>query len=167
VVFREKVRIRGRRLVKEYRFDYQQGRLEYWRQVNDREMVRMWEAPLKEPVFDLLSLFYNLRLGFFGDLAGGETLRVPGIPTPEPEEMILTVGGPSGQGRRVMLTIREQTDQERGPFFFQMGPGWLPQSAWTRIFKIGKLTGHLLEARGAMPKAWLDGPRERLSSLGQ
>jgi hypothetical protein len=169
LVFREKVRIRGRRLVKEYRFDYQQGHLEYWRKINDRELVRMWQVPLQEMVFDPLSLFYNLRLGVFGDLGGGGTIRVQGIPTPEPEEMVLAMGERTDQGRKIMLTIREPKGGERGPFFFctGTGPGWVPQDAWTRIFKIGKLAGHLEDSRGGMPKAWLNPPRQKLSSLGQ
>ena len=51
----------------------------------------------------LLSLFYNLRLGAFGPLTSGQTLRVAVLPTPEPRELVLRIGPESAEGHKIML----------------------------------------------------------------
>ena len=43
--------------------------LTLWRQVDGGEKIKKWEVPLKGPVYDLLSLFYNVRLGALGPAA--------------------------------------------------------------------------------------------------
>jgi len=146
LVYREKIRISGRRVVKEYRFDYEKGRLEYWRQTEDQKISKRWQVPLKEPVYDPLSLFYNIRAGAFGPLGAGDTLRVQTIPTPDPEAMVIQLGPETAQGRKVTLTIREKSGKERGPYFIYAGPDWVPRTAWFRVLQFGKLTGHLLDS---------------------
>jgi hypothetical protein len=143
LVYREEIQVEGRHVVKEYRFDYQKGLLAYWRQTENQESVKKWQIPLKEPVYDSLSLFYNMRLGVFGPLPGGETLKVQTIPTPEPQEMIIDLGPQTGQGRKVMLTIRGKS-ADWGPYFIYVGPEWVPRTAWLRVLEFGKLTGSLL-----------------------
>lgn len=162
LVYREEIQVGGRRVVKEYRFDYQKGLLEYWRQTENQESVKKWQIPLKEPVYDSLSLFYNMRLGVFGPLAAGETLRVPTIPTPEPQEMILEMGPQTGQGRKIMLTIRGKS-ADGGPYFIYVGPEWVPRTVWLRVLEFGKLTGHLLNPAAIMKPERLLVPKPRMA----
>jgi len=143
LIFREKFQKDGHRVVKEYRFDYQNNRLECWRQSDERPSTREWQVPLKEAVYDPLSLFYNIRMGAFGPLTAGETWRFQTIPTPDPEEIVLSLGPDTGQIRKVMLTVREKSGHERGPYFFQVGPEGVPRTAWIRVLRFGKLSGQL------------------------
>ncbi|MEW6387570.1 MAG: DUF3108 domain-containing protein [Thermodesulfobacteriota bacterium] len=154
-LFREVFYSWGERITKEYRFDYGQGRLEMWRQAGDRKMVKEWQVPLQEAVYDPLSLWYNARLGAFGPLAPGETLRVAALPTPDPEEMVIRIGAGNPEGRKVMIMIKENpSGEERGPFFVSFSPKWAPQLAWMRVPPLGKLTGHLLDPDAAMNLAF-------------
>ncbi len=86
-------------LYKEYRFDYDQHRLEMWRRGSDGSLVRKWETELSEPVFDPISAFYNFRSGGFGELKPGETLQITGIPYPQPETITIHLG-PQEPGNR-------------------------------------------------------------------
>ena len=85
-VYREVFQSKGQRVRKEYRFDYTRAVLELWRGVDNREPEKEWQVALHGPVYDPLSLFYNLRLGTFGTFKGGETVRVATVPTPETRE---------------------------------------------------------------------------------
>ena len=106
LLYREEFLSQGRKVMKEYRFDHERGRLTLWRQAQGREKVKKWEVPLKGPVYDPLTLFYNVRLGVFGPLPGGTTLRVTVLPTPDPREMVFMIGAVSDPGRKVMLECR-------------------------------------------------------------
>ena len=75
MVYREEFRRKGKHVLKEFRFDYDHSHLTLWRQVDGGETVKEWEAPLTGPVYDLLTLFYNVRLDALGPLLGGATLR--------------------------------------------------------------------------------------------
>ena len=156
LVFQERLQIRGRRVVKEYRFDYQKGRLEHWRGTDGQPSTKRWQVPLKEPIYDPLSLFYNIRIGALGPLTAGETLRVQTIPTPDPEEILINLGPESAQGRKVMLTIREKSGRERGPYFLYVGPQGVPQTAWIRVLRFGRLSGELMDTGGIMPEEQLN-----------
>ena len=68
LIYREAFISKGKRVFKEYHFDYERGRLSLWRQTEGGERVKKWEIPLKTPVYDPLSLFYNIRLGVLGPL---------------------------------------------------------------------------------------------------
>jgi hypothetical protein len=150
LVYWEELQIDGKKVMKEYRFDYQKGQLECWRQAENQKKGREWKVPLKEPVYDPLSLFYNIRLGTFGPLASGETLKVQGIPNPDPEEMIISLGPKTSQGRKVMLVIRDKSGRDQGPYFLYLGPEGVPRTAWVRVLRFGKLSGELLDSGGIM-----------------
>ena len=89
LVYREEFQSKGHHVRKEYRFDYSRRLLDVWRSQDHREPVKKWQVPLQNPVYDPLSLFYNLRRGAFGPLTAGDTLKVPMVPAPEPREMVL------------------------------------------------------------------------------
>jgi hypothetical protein len=148
LVFREEFQARGKRIFKEYRFDYPRGQLEIWRKAGDGEFVKKWQIPLSGPVYDPLSLVYNLRLGALGPLTPGETLRVAGVPSPDPEEIVITIGPQTEQGWKAMVTVKEKvTGNERGPIFVSLGPERVPTLVWTRVLEIGKLSGKLLHSQ--------------------
>ena len=155
-VFREEFQAKGHHIRKEYRFDYSRKVLEVWRGVDRQEPVKSWQVPLREPVYDLLSLFYNFRLGALGPLKGGETLRVAVLPTPEPLGLVLSVGPESCEGRKIMLEVTgPKSEDEGGPYFVLCTPQWVPQEAWTRVPFFGKLAGHLLNPGEIMKEGLL------------
>ncbi|HZK14106.1 MAG TPA: hypothetical protein VFC55_06285, partial [Desulfobaccales bacterium] len=88
--------------------------------------------------------FYNIRLGVIGPLRGGTTLRVMVLPTPEPREMVFTIGAVNNKGREVMLDYRRSESKAVDQYFIFLGPEQVPTLAWTRITLFGKLTGRLL-----------------------
>ena len=145
LVFREKFRAKGHDIRKEYRFNYAQGLLQVWRGVDGKEPVKSWQAPLPGPVYDPLSLFYNLRMGTFGPLEAGQTLRVAAIPTPEPQEMVLRIGPETSRGRKIMLeVVAKGAKSEARPYYIFCTPQLVVQQAWTRVLGFGKLSGQLL-----------------------
>jgi hypothetical protein len=151
LLFKEEFQSKGRRVSKEYRFDYAQGILEVWRGVDRGELRKSWQAPLKEPLYDPLTLLYNLRLGAFGPLAGGQSLKVGAIPDREPREMVVDVGPETGRGRKVMITVKSQNPGAEGSQFFLFCNGkWVPQEAWFRTLSFAKLSGQLLNPEGEM-----------------
>ncbi len=145
LVYRERFRAKGHDIRKEYRFDYAQKILQVWRGVDGQEPVKSWQVPLSGPVYDSLSLFYNLRLGTFGPLAGGQTLKVALVPAPEPREMVFRIGPETNPGRKVMLEVAAPGgESESQQYFIFCTPQLVPQQAWTRVLGFGKLSGHLL-----------------------
>lgn len=145
LVYREEFQAKGHHVRKDYRFDYSRGVLEIWRGQDHQEPVKRGEVPLQGPVYDPLSLFYNLRLGAFGPLRAGETLRVAVVPTPEPRVMVIRIGPETAQGRKVMLELKTKGCEEMdGPYHIFCTPQWVPQQAWTRVLAFGKLSGQLL-----------------------
>ena len=68
LIYREEIFSKGQRVLKEYRFDHEGGRLSLWRRAGGGDMVKQWEVPLNGPVYDPLTLLYNARLGTFGAL---------------------------------------------------------------------------------------------------
>ncbi len=144
LLYREEFLSQGKRVKKEYFFDHERGRLTLWRQAEGGEKVKKWEVPMKGPVYDPLSLFYNVRLGVFGALPGGTTLRVMGLPTPEPREMVFMIGAVSDQGRKVMLECRRSEGKAVNQYYISLSPEQVPTLAWTQVPLFGKLTGRLL-----------------------
>ena len=144
LVYRESFISQGKHVVKEYRFDHERGHLTLWRQVEGGEKVKKFEVPMKSPVYDPLSLFYNVRLGVFGPLPGGSTLRVMGLPTPEPREMVFAIGTVSEKSRKVMLDCRRSESKAVNQYFISLGPEQVPTLAWTQVPLFGKLTARLL-----------------------
>jgi hypothetical protein len=144
LVYREEFINKGQHVVKEYRFDYTRRRLTLWRQADDRPRVKKWEVPLKGPVYDLLTLFYNVRLGAFGPLPGGASLRVAVLPTPAPQEMVFRIGLATEKGRQVMLDYHSPESSTADQYFIFLNPAHVPTRAWTRVIFFGKLMGRLL-----------------------
>jgi hypothetical protein len=144
LIYREAFISKGKRVTKEYHFDYERRRLALWRQTEGGDKVKTWEVPLKTPVYDPLSLFYNIRLGVFGPLPGGTTLRVMGLPTPEPREMVFAVGSVSDLGRKVMLDYRRSESKVVGQYYIFLSPEQVPTLSWTQVPLFGKLAGRLL-----------------------
>ena len=145
-IYREETRRRGKYRLKEYRFDYDQGRLELWQHHQGKGLLRKWETTLpKEPIYDPLSAFYNFRLGALGPAKEGETLKVAGIPYPHPEEIVISVGPPGPEGRKVMVSlINRAFEDEQGVVFVFFDEKWAPTQAWTRVLRFGKVVGEIL-----------------------
>ncbi|MBW1918251.1 MAG: DUF3108 domain-containing protein [Deltaproteobacteria bacterium] len=137
--------LRGRHRYKEYRFDHQQGRLELWQPNGDGTLKLKWHTELDEPIYDPITAFYNFRLGAFGELKGGETITVSGIPYPHPEDINIHIG-PTEHGRRkVAVKIRNRAfEDERGMVHILFDPQLVPLEAWTRVLVFGKISGRLL-----------------------
>jgi len=144
LLYREEFISQGQKVMKEYRFDHERGRLALWRQAHGSEKVKKWEVPLKDPVYDPLTLFYNIRLGVFGPLPGGTTLRVMVLPTPDPREMVFKIGALNDQGRTVMLDCRRSESKAVNQYYLSLSPEQVPTLAWTRVPLFGKLAGRLL-----------------------
>jgi len=157
--YREKFHYQGKRISKEYRFDYARGVLEVWRGVDGGNPVLDWQGPLKEPVYDPLTLFYNLRLGALGPVTPGQTLTVALIPNPEPREMVVRFGPETAQGSKVMVTVRSGAAAEDGPYFISANSQKVPVLAWIRVLVFGKLSGELLNP-GEIMKEGLSGPSQ-------
>ncbi len=145
LVYREESRKKGQRHLKEYRFDYDRGRLELWQLKEGKGgMVRKWETPLKEPISDPLSAFYNCRLGLLGPVKEGQTFKVTGIPYPKPEEIEVRIGPETEAGRKVMIAINNQAfEDNRGVVFAYLDEDRVPKQAWTSA-RVGKISGELL-----------------------
>jgi hypothetical protein len=146
LIYREESRRRGRLGLKEYRFDYDQGRLELWTYHEGKGMRRKWHTALKkEPIYDPLSAFYNFRLGAMGPPKEGETLKAAGIPYPQPEEITVRIGSQGQEGRKVMVSIINRVfDNEKGVIFVYFDGKWSPTHAWTRVLRVGKVEGIIL-----------------------
>jgi hypothetical protein len=146
LIYREECRKRGRLGLKEYRFDYDQGRLELWTYHEGKGMRRKWHTALKkEPIYDPLSAFYNFRLGVMGPPQEGQTLKAAGIPYPHPEEIAVRIGPQVQQGRKVMVSISNRVfDNEAGVIFVYFDQKWAPTRAWTRVLRVGKVEGVIL-----------------------
>jgi hypothetical protein len=145
LIYREESRKRGKRYLKEYRFDYDQSRLELWQLKEGKgAMVRKWETTLKAPISDPLSAFYNCRLGLLGPIKDGQTFKVSGIPYPKPEEIEVRIGPETESGRKIMIAINNKAfENERGVVFAYLDGDRVPKQAWTSA-KVGKISGELL-----------------------
>lgn len=144
LVYREAFMDKGQHWVKEYRFDYERRRLTLRRQIDGGQWVKKWEVPLTEPVYDLLSLFYNVRIGAFGTLRGGSNVRVAILPTPKTQELVFRIGEVTQQGRKVMLNYRQPDSPTEDHYFIYLNPEAVPTLAWTRVIFFGQLAGRLL-----------------------
>jgi Protein of unknown function (DUF3108) len=144
LIYREEFHSKGQRVSKEYRFDYESGRLSLWRRADDGVQVKQWEVPLNGPVYDPLALFYNVRLGTFGPLPRGTTLKVMVLSTLKPQEMVFVVGPSTEMGRNVTMDRRRAGSKAVRNYFCYLSPEQVPTLAWTRLPLFGKLTGRLL-----------------------
>ncbi len=158
LIYREEFTLKGKKVRKEFRFDHEHQRLSMWRQVEGGEMRQEWEVGLQGPMYDLLSLFYNARLGAFGPLPGGDTLRVAIIPTPKPQELVFHLGPDTDQGRKVMLDVRQPDTGTTDHYFIFLNAARVPTLAWTRVRLFGKLAGRLLNPEGISKEGLLAPP---------
>jgi hypothetical protein len=144
LIYREEFVSKGQRVLKEYRFDHESSRLSLWRQVQGCKEVKEWETPLKGPVYDPLTLLYNFRLGAFGPLPCGDTLKVMVLANPKPQEMVFRVGPVTETSRKVTLDRRRAESKAVNHYFCYLSPEQVPTLAWTRVPVFGNLTGRLL-----------------------
>jgi hypothetical protein len=157
MVYREEFQEKGQKVLKEFRFDYDQSKLTLWRQVDGGEKIKEWEVPLTGPVYDLLSLFYNVRLDALGPAPGGSTLRVNVLPNPKPQELVFCIGAATDQGLEVMVNSCAPSAGDADQYFILLNPERVPTLAWTRVTLFGKLTGRLVNPgeikKGLFPRS--------------
>ncbi|MGO9176833.1 MAG: DUF3108 domain-containing protein [Desulfobaccales bacterium] len=165
MVYREEFQEKGHKVLKEYRFDYDHSRLTLWRQVDGGKKIKEWEVPLTGPVYDLLSLFYNVRLGALGPTPGGATLRVMVLPNPKPQELVFFIGAATDQGLKVMVNSCSPGAVDEDQYFIFLGPERVPTLAWTRVTLFGKLAGRLLNPGDIKKEGLLTLPPPLLPSL--
>ncbi len=145
VIYREESRRWGKKMLKEYRFDYDRQVLELWRWKEGEGFQKKWETPLDKPIYDALSLFYNQRLGLFGPIRGGETLTYQGIPYPQPDDIKIAIGPITPEGRKVMVSLANRVfENERSVVFVYFDGDEVPTHGWTRVLQFGKITWELL-----------------------
>lgn len=144
LIYREESRRRGRRHLKEYRFNYAQNRLEMWQwEANSQKMSRKWQTDLTDSISDPISAFYNYRLGFLGPIRAGDTIRAPGIPYPKPEEIEVRIGPETESGRQVMVSlINPAFEHQRGVVYVSFDGNLVPTQAWSQV-GLGKVSGKI------------------------
>lgn len=87
-------------------FDYEQGFYTCTRKAPGRK-PRSTRSPLPETQFeDMLTLYYNLRLGCYGTLPGSEKLRVPVIMKEKPSYITIEFNAPQPQERSAEFPAR-------------------------------------------------------------
>jgi Protein of unknown function (DUF3108) len=158
LIYREAFISKGQRIVKEYRFDHDAGHLSLWRQAASGKAVKQWEVPLNGPVYDPLTLFYNVRLGTFGPLPSGTTLRVMVLSTLKPQEMVFVIGPVTEMGRTVTLDRRRADSKTVRHYSCYLNPEQVPTLAWTQVPLFGKLTVHLMNPGEIRQKGLLSQP---------
>ncbi len=150
LVYREESRKKGKRSLKEYRFNYGEGRLELWQWKEGHGLIYKWHTALNGPVYDPLSAFYNCRLGLLGPIKEGQTFKVTGIPYPKPEEIEVRIGPETESGRKIMIAINNQAFADnRGVVFAYLDRDRVPKQAWTSA-RVGTISGELLPGGRAL-----------------
>ena len=145
VLYIEESWVRKKHRYKEYRFHYDQRRLEMWQLESNGSLEQKWQTELTEPIYDPISAFYNFRIGGFGDLKGGDTHTLAGIPYPQPETILIHLGLQEPGNRRATVTIRQRSfENETGLVHLRFDDDLVPLSAWTRVLGFGKLSGRLV-----------------------
>lgn len=139
LIYREISNKRGKNKLMEYRFDYEQNKVELWKKDKNNTMTKKWEGTLEGPMYDPLTFFYNRRLtGKHLGSKGGETLKFKGIPYPKPDEIVLRVGGKTPQGRKIMLELGNRIFKgERSQVYAYLDSEGVPTKAWTQVMKFG------------------------------
>ena len=163
LVYQEEFMDKGQHWVKEYRFDYERRRLTLRRQIDGGEWVKKWEIPLTAPVYDLLSLAYNVRIGALGPLRGGSTLRVL-VLSSKPQELAFRMAEKTSHGQKVMLNYRPPDSNTEDQYFIDLNPQGVPILAWTQVTFFGRLAGRLLNP-GEIKKDWLPASPAASSSV--
>ena len=151
LVYREEFMDQGQHWVKEYRFDYERRLLTLRRQIDGGAWAKKWELPLTAPVYDILSLAYNVRLGTFGPLPGGSNLRVS-VLSGKPRELVFRIGAKTAQGLQAMLNYHPPDSDTENQYFIELNPQGVATLAWTRVTLFGKLAGRLLNPGEIRPE---------------
>ena len=134
LIYREESWHRGKRRLKEYRFNYPKGRLELWEWHAGKGLSKKWQTDLSDRVYDPLSAFYNIRLGIIGPTREGETGTIQGIPYPRPEAMEVRLGAESQDGRLVMVSLLNPVfEDSRGVVLGYVDKQLVPHQAWTTV----------------------------------
>jgi hypothetical protein len=134
LIYREESWRRGKRRLKEYRFDYPQGRLELWEWHEGKGLAKKWQTDLCDQFYDPLSAFYNIRLGIIGPTREGETNTIQGIPYPRPEVMEVRLGSTTESGIKVMISLFNPVfPDSRGEVFAYVNKQLVPRQVWTTI----------------------------------
>ena len=134
LIYREESWRGKKRRLKEYRFDYSQGRLELWEWHEGKGLSKKWQTDLSEQVYDPLSAFYNIRLGIIGPTREGETGTIPGIPYPRPEAMEVRLGSTTESGLKAMVSLVNPLFQDsKGEVFAFLDKQLVPHQAWTTV----------------------------------
>src|SRR5208337_3676644 len=92
-----------------------------------------------------------------GPLKEGETLKVEGIPYPQPEEIEVRIGPETEWGRKVAISLNNQAfGSDRGTVYAYLDGSRVPRKAWTDVLNIGTISGELLPGgkplHGALPE---------------
>ncbi|MCK9374904.1 MAG: DUF3108 domain-containing protein [Syntrophobacterales bacterium] len=151
LVYREETRRGKKRGLKEYRFDYAQGRLVLWEWHDGKGLLQKWQTYLKGPIYDPLTAFYNYRLGLLGPTHAGGTTVIPGVPYPRPETMEVRLGARTGGGRQAMVSLANPLfGDARGQVFAQVDEALVPQQVWTTVYGI-TIRGQILPDSVLLP----------------
>lgn len=142
--YSEEVWRRGRYRRREYHFDRANGRLELWTAEGMGPARLKWQTDLRQTVYDPVSALYNLRAGTLGAIRAGESLVVPGLPYPRPEDIIFRIG-PQQEGRqKVAMQVRQgASGDELETLYLLFDRYWVPVAAWTWLGAFGKVSGRL------------------------
>ena len=134
LIYREESLRRGKRRLKEYRFDYDKGRLELWEWHEGKGLLKKWQGDLTTQVYDPLSAFYNIRLGTIGPNRAGETNAIPAIPYPRPGTMEVRLAAtPEAHLKAMISLVNPVFTGSRGQVFAFVDHRLVPQQAWTTI----------------------------------
>jgi hypothetical protein len=148
LLYTEEAKMSKKRIYKEYRFDYQQQRLEMWRRNKEGVMTLEWSTELTEPIYDAVSAFYNFRIGALGEIKAGNTISVTGIPYPHPENLVIQVGPQDPNNRQATVTIRQRAlSDEIAEVHTRFNDNMVPLEAWTKVPLFGKITGRLVSGK--------------------
>ena len=102
-------------------------------------------SSLDRPGYDLLSLFYNVRLDALGPAPGGTTLRVMVLPTPEPKELVFHIGGTTDQGLKVMVNGGSPGAVDADQYFIFLNPERVRHPGLDPGRRLGQARGDLVE----------------------
>jgi hypothetical protein len=134
LIYREESFHRGKRRLKEYRFNYSRSQLELWEWHAGKGLSKKWQTDLGDQVYDPLSAFYNIRLGIIGPTREGETNTIQGIPYPRPDAMEVRLGAMTDSGLKAMVSlINPIFPDSRGEVFAYLDKQLVPHQVWTTI----------------------------------
>ena len=134
LIYREESLRRGKRRLKEYRFDYDKCQLALWEWHAGKGLMKKWQTELATQVYDPLSAFYNIRLGILKPNQAGETNAIPAIPYPRPGNMEVGLApAPNSQLKAMVSLVNPLFQGSRGQIFAYVDQRLVPQQIWTTI----------------------------------